>query len=139
MAADLHIHVMTDDITEDDLAAFFSSTLGSKWFSMYNLPNSVDRNAVFEKISNTPNVWVGEVSWLKAALFEDSETFVPDLVQAVHEIVGEDFPVINDTLIDKLNKAMHAGNKTAYSTADDNEIVKFLKKHRGKKVFTVSW
>lgn len=32
MAADLHIHVMTDGVTERDLADFFSNTLGSKHF-----------------------------------------------------------------------------------------------------------
>src|ERR1044071_4453309 len=98
MAADLHIHVVPDDLEEGVIAAFFSLTIGSKHFSGFGRgrvsPEAQER--AFSRIADTPNVWIGEVSWLKAALFGDSGTFVPSTVQLVQDAIGEDLPTLDD-------------------------------------------
>jgi len=134
MAADLQIHV-ADRSIEPVLARFNSNTLGSKYFS----PRCGFDDAAFEIIGETPSVWVGEVSWLKAALFGDAEAFVPDPVAQVHEIIGEDLPVIDDALIARVTEALKAPNVTSYSIATADEVIRFLTEHKGKCAFTVSW
>ena len=112
MAADMHIHIF-DNITEGDLANFFSNTLGSKWF---NPRPAIDdrRDKAYEKVFSTPDIWIGEVSWLKAGLFDDPETFVPDPVGKINEVIGEDLPVITDELIDRIIEAFELENTTGW-------------------------
>ena len=138
MAADLHIHIVTDAITEDVLADFFSSTLGSKWFNP-TPKNWDEREPIFGVVADSPSVWVGAVSWLKAALFEDVEAYVPNPIGLVSEIVGEELPVIDDELIEKIKDALQVNNQTAYRFCNPDDVVAFLEEHSGKRCFTVSW
>lgn len=93
----------------------------------------------WRKISDSPNIWVGSVSWLKAAL-TGSDEFVPDPVGAVAERIGEDLPVIDETLIEDIETALARENTTSYETEDEeSDVVAFLRKHMGKRAFTVSW
>lgn len=149
MGADMHIHVITDDFTEEDYKIFESSTIGSKYFR-YKIGER-DKNFTDLALSceATPHVWVGEVSWLKAALFEDNDKYIPNTVWAFAEIIGEDFPTIDDDLIKQIEEAFELENNTVrpdgvfegkgYSLADKDNVVRFLKSHMGEKVFTVSW
>ena len=139
MAADLHIHVFSEgELTEEDFRAFFGSHLGSKWF---DLGKSIgpDWDGAYRKIGDLPNVWVGEVSWLKAAVLDDKETFVPDPITKVSELITEDYPIVDDELIEKVAEAMQVDNSTSYSVSDDNEVIKFLKENKGKRALTVRW
>jgi hypothetical protein len=137
MAADLHIHVVPDDLEEGVIAAFFSNTLGSKYFG--GRFSEEEKHAAFPRIADTPNVWIGEVSWLKAALFGDSGTFVPSTVQLVQDAIGEDLPTLTDELEQKILAAFAAANETGYSLATVDEVRAFLTEHKGKRLFTVSW
>jgi len=137
MAADLHIHVVPDDLEEGVIVAFFSHTLGSKHFG--GRFSQEERDASFPRIADTPNVWIGEVSWLKAALFGDSGTFVPSTVQLVQDAIGEDLPTLTDELEQKILAAFEAKNETGYSLATVDEVRAFLAQHKGKRLFTVSW
>lgn len=146
MAADLHIHVLTDDVSEDDLRSFFSSTLGSKYFSPLSIGGTTweqkyGEGSAHQRVSDTPNVWIGEVSWLKQALIGDTEgEYVPDLVQSIATLVGEDLPVIDDEFIDGVQQAYNkATSHHYYNTADRDKVIQFLNEHRGQKVFQVSW
>jgi hypothetical protein len=135
MAADLSIHVITPDFTESDYAAMKSSTFGSKFFTGMGRY----RDDLFMKAADTPQVSVGEVSWLKAALSGDDEEYVPGPVMKVHEIIGEEFPIVDDELIARLRDALDAPNTTGYHVATADEVCEFLEEHRGAKLFTVSW
>lgn len=162
MAADLHIHVMPNEpvtgtarqwvnheyvetpvtgvVDEKVLDAFFSNTIGSRWFKGFNgRIDENERERAVALISETPNVWVGEVSWLKAALFEDDETYIPNVVQAVSDIIDENLPVIDDELISKIEQVFTNGNKTSYEISSPTEVIEFLKKYKGLRCFTVSW
>lgn len=138
MAADLSIHV-AENITEDDLRAFFSNTLGSKYFNPRSGPRNDRQRAAWESVSSSPSVWIGEVSWLKAALFEEPKTFIPDTVGQIYQIIGEDLPVIDDDLIRKVMAAFDSKNATTYDLANPSEVKEFLESHKGKRAFTVSW
>lgn len=141
MSADLYIHVVTKDFTEEYYMAFESNNLGSKYFNPdfdkeFEKKNNCD---LYELCSVTPSVWVGEVSWLKAALFEDEESYIPEPVQKICSIIGEDFPVIDDDLIKKIQDAMDCSNQTSYSLTNAQKVIDFLNEHKGEKVFTISW
>jgi hypothetical protein len=130
MGADLYIHVMTEDMTEEDFKYFFSHVLGSKWFSLnpaYDTFRSERGKLARDRVMDSPSYNVGGWSPLKAAVFED-DRFTPDPMQSVCDIIGEHLPVIDDELIIKLTEA-----------DDDERLLAFLEKHRGKRVFTVSW
>lgn len=135
MAADMHIHVY-EGLTEEDLARFFCHVMGSKWFDPGFSNQLTDH---YQKIANTPSVWVGEVSWLKSCVFEDAETFVPNPVLRMFELVGEELPVIDDEFIAKAKEAFSVENQTEYLIAKWEELESFFLEHKGKQVFTVSW
>ena len=141
MSADLHIHVF-ECITEDDIAKLNVSTVGSKHFDLVQAMH-VQRSGIYMKVINrihsTPNVWIGEVSWLKASVFGDVETFVPNPIAGVQEIIGEDLPVIDGDLIERIGTALSMTNTTKYHIVDRDKVLTFLRKHMGKQVFTVSW
>ncbi len=142
MGADLQIHIFTDEFTERHYKAFNSNTMGSNYFSpgADKFFEKVNKCSLYELCSDTPSIWIGEVSWLKAMIMDDSEEFIPHAVMKVSELIGEDFPVIDDILIDKVGEAMELGNQVDfYSIAKKDEVLKFLENHRGKKAFTVSW
>lgn len=139
MAADLHIHIF-EGATEDDLAEFFSNTIDSKYFGFCLRRRSYEEIVQsHRKIGMTPHIWVGEVSWLKAGLLGDEERYVPGPVQAIADIIGEDLPVIDDVLIERIEAAMHEPNTTSYRLAAAQDVLEFLKEHKGKRCFTVSW
>lgn len=141
MAADLHIHVV-EGITEEDVKIFQSNVLGSRWFE-YVPYEEYNKNweRLYESVGHTPNIWVGSVSWLKAALFDDSVNYIPDAVGKVSEIIGDDFPVIDDNFISDIQAALDLESHANpyYTTSQDGSVIDFLKRHKGKKVFTVSW
>ena len=122
MGADLHIHIY-EGITEKDLANFFCHTLGSKYF---NLSKRQPENW-YKPVSNTPSIWIGEVSWLSAGLSNDRKTYVPDPVGEINE------------LIKKILSALDLENITSYNVTTRDKVESFLIKHKGKKIFTVSW
>jgi len=144
MAADLHIHVFVG-ITEEDLAKFNSNTLGSKYFNPVSSGTSQqdDRLRALEMVRGTPAIWIGEVSWLKAALFGDSDTFVPSTVHGVNEIIGEDLPEVTEAFIARLRTAWGVGgapnNDTSYSVEQWSKVEEFLRQHMGQRLFTISW
>jgi hypothetical protein len=141
MGADLHLHVLTEKFTEDHCAAFKSNVIGSRFFKPgfdreFEKRNSCD---LFRLCSETPNVWIGEVSWLKAALFENSGDYIPKPVEEIHEIVDENFPVIDDELIERISNAMKYENATMYEMAKEKDVIDFLIMHKGEKIFYISW
>lgn len=137
MAADSHIHVL-EGVTEDDLAIFNSSLLGSKWFSWDRVcKKKYDRTV--DKIEKTPQIWIGEVSWLKASLLDNDAKYIPSPVGSIEDIIDEDLPIVDDALIKKIMEAFDQENITSYKLADPNEVRKFLEFHKGKRLFTVSW
>jgi hypothetical protein len=147
MAADLHIHIY-EGITKADLADFNSNVIGSKWFAGFGLIPRDKRTheeqfgpgSVHQRITDTPNVWVGEVSWLKAGLTGDNESFIPDVVGKISDLIGEDLPVIDDDFLDKV-RAIYATAKEHehYGVAAEKDVLSFLEANKGKQVFTISW
>jgi len=171
MGADLHIHVATEDLLEElkkfRLKTGWSSEIGNfytealvegKWVHENDLkdedwgkiektrdvPVSLDEDAIFD----TPNVWVGEVSWLKAMIFNDKETFIPATVEQVRSLVWEP-TIINPALIEKVKEAFSLPNNTkkeggvfggeGYRLANQDEVTKFLTSHIGQYAFCISW
>ena len=134
MSADLSIHVL-GEVPESMLARFNSNVMGSKWFN----PRPGMDDEAFEKIGDTPSVWIGEVSWLKAALFEDGDKFIPGPVEEISALIGEELPVLTEELRDKILAALSEGNATSYSVAKPDKVRPFLDAHMGARLFTVSW
>ena len=141
MAADLHIHIKTDSVTEKDLEIFFSHNLGSKHchFPAFKRYEGKDKEKAMKVVAKSPNIWIGEVSWLKAGLLNAEKEFVPSTVQRINELIGEDLPILDKQLIEKIFDAFLLNNKTRYSLASPRKVVAFLQKYIGKSVFTVSW
>lgn len=132
MAADLHIHVRTPEITDEVLNIFehdgvpMSQKDGLTWEKTYNI------------VAESPNIWIGEVSWIKAALFEDKKTFIPDTVGEISMIVGNGI-VLTEDVLGQIKAAFNVDNNTSYEIADKQTVLDFLKNHLGKQIFQVSW
>lgn len=156
MAADLSIHVL-EGCDEEDLRIFFSSTLGSKWFGPFgNIAydpakrpewqpryegdtDHSDKSLAFTRIANSPSCWIGEVSWLKAWLAEDPDSYIPSAVGHIHEAIGEELPVLDEKLRESILFGLQQPNLTPYSIEDVTKIKDFLDRYMGKQLFTVSW
>ena len=149
MAADMHIHVLPNEVNSDFFKRFNSNCLGSKWFGwVSNKEYSKHFGEDSDLIWDCPNVWVGEVSWLKDAFFED-DSYIPNTVEAIFDIIGEDLPILDDVMIEKIRDAFNLPNRSiknggvyegkGYALADVDKVVAFLNQHKGKRVFTVSW
>ena len=128
MSVQVMLHVVDNGVTEDDVIALASGTLGSKYFSWagagrMNAEGGLDHTLKIAK--DAPGVVVGDRS-----AFDD-----PDEITEVMEIIGEDFPVIDADLSERVCRPLvQAGNdKTAI------EVLKFLREHEGKKAFVVAW
>lgn len=137
MSADLHLHAM-DTLVEEELAEFFSRTWGSKYFCVsVNAPEpSLE---IFDRVARSPNVWIGEVSWLKAAFRGDGETYVPAAVSQVFALIGEERPVLTEELAGRIVDALRAPNATSYRVAGPDDVQPWLASHMGSRLFTVSW
>lgn len=139
MAADLHIHALVDPCTPDDIRR----VLGPRT-SGPGIDNSA-HDAAMERVCNTPQFWVCEVSWLKAALLGDRETFVPDVAEQVTEAIGSRLPVLDDAMVGRLTVAMFGEatqNSTSYSTVDAaklGEWAAWCEQNKGRRLFHVSW
>lgn len=148
MAADLSIHAYEHgSVREEVFEAFFANSLGHKYgpkitqLGLQMKVQEMDWMEACKIVSNIPKVWVGEVSWLKAALFEDgNETFVPAPVQAVSSLFGDDHKLIDDTFIAQLEACfITTVNQTSYDVTRWPEVEKFAIEHKGHLGFTVSW
>jgi len=134
MSADMSIHVIEPGEISDEDFAIFNGPLycggpnynGDEWSRCYSL------------FARTTQIYVGPVSWLKAALFEDAETFVPSPVMAIKELIPSSPVVIGDALIEKVAGATKLENTSAYDFNDEG-IAAFLQSHKGKLAFTISW
>lgn len=166
MSSDLHIHIVETEEQEKHARLYlrkngWSSVIDGhfewlvlydgKWMNIDDLPNGWDENKLQDQkhikldldmdvIYSTPDVWVGEVSWLKAGLTENGETkYIPNTISRVSEIVGYELPVLTQEMIDEIKKAFALENDTQYSLAPVDIVVDFLKQYVGKKVFMISW
>src|SRR5262245_26911747 len=142
MAADLHIHAMVD-VTEDDLKCFFASTLGSRFFNpsgKTECDSTICKH--WDKVTADPHIWIGEVSWLKAALLEDDD-FIPEPVEKINELIGEDLPVLDEALknsiLDALKVRGDRGTGYDVRSPDNEDLIKWLDANMGRRLFTVSW
>lgn len=143
MSADLHIHVHDGTITEENRRLFHQGDMGSKYCTS-NQDHGEKWDAAFRAYGATPNVWVGSVSWLKAALFEDEASYVPPLVNRISDLIPNDDDggvEITDDLLAAVQAAFitQAENKTVYELAESNVVMDFLRQHKGKKAFVISW
>ena len=141
MSADMYINIMNEECTEEILEGFFSNTLGSKYFNPKTIAEQGTAwDDAYDIVARTPQIYVGEVSWLKAIVTGDSDTFVPNYIEDTQKICNDDFPVIDDALIEKMSIAYLGPNHSVYSTGSGfDDVFVFLEEHRGKRCFTVSW
>ena len=138
MAADLCIHVKTGWVTDDVWKMFMEECPDD----LFNTPDEYfdKKDSALEIIRNTPQCWVGEVSWLKAALFNNEEEFVPSPVGRISELIPYWTTVrVTEELIEQVDKAFDLVNSTTYNLVQREKIIDFLRENFDKEVFTVSW
>jgi hypothetical protein len=153
MAADLHLHVLgpgsyydfeTNETigtfcTKEDVALFHSSTLGTPFFNPGLRDADFYDGPVYRAVRGSPNIWIGEVSWLKAMVLDEPDTFIPSMVMAMAELIGWDFKPIDDKFIEAVKLAFDNSNETGYSLTGLDTVLEFCYAHRGKQTFQVSW
>jgi hypothetical protein len=156
VAVDLYIHVFREgELAEKDFKIFEGGNIGSKWCGWNNLdPDSktyklkleefrrVELEAhkiVRSKIGNTPHVWVGEAGMSKTRLLKASSKYIPNAILLVKTIIGEDWPVVDEHLIQKIIDAMSVPNNTNCFLNNVEYIISFLENHIGWHAFTAKW
>lgn len=133
-------------ITETDLSCFHSNSLGSKWFSIssgrdvYGVCRDKTRCVHWNRITISDRIDIGEVSWLKAALFDDDD-YVPHPIESIAELIGENLPILDADLSASIIDALSRGTTGCYDVrrGDDPDLLAFLERNAGYALFTVSW
>lgn len=144
MAADLKIHIQTDEITEQHLQAFFANTMGSPYFNPGSASRDDEREAR-EAILEAPSIHVCEQSTLKAGLTDDRDTYIPKLAESVTAHLGTRPSPIDDAVIADVKRVAcwldETDDESIYpvDATKAHEIVNFLQEHHGEQAFTVSW
>lgn len=165
MAADYELHVIKTDEelyqfslyrksevwSSEDGHGYFEYLLpDGNWYSHLNFPPTFSHNDVQEMrevflpdlnenvVFNTEGVWCGEVSWLKAALLENVEEFVPSVIEQLNELV-ENFPIINEQSIEQISSLFDLPNTTQYEIAKKEDVIKFLQNNLGHRVYGLSF
>lgn len=132
MSADFQIHIL-ENCTKNDVVMFHDS--------------DYDEN-LYDIIGSTPGVWIGEVSWLKAFLLGNNNTYVPTTILKINELINDnklknkldcELLELTDELIGQIISCFDVANTTDYKLADVNDVKEFLNIHKGKQIFTVSW
>ena len=144
MSADMVIHI-EQGLAEEDLQCFFKSTLGSKYFggllgSSYVCAEKDILCSHWERVSNTPSVGVGEVSWLKAALLE-SDVYIPGPIEQINTLL-DDHPVLTAELVQQISDAFKSPNDSIYQLDSEGvreRVVEFVEQYLGQRAFTISW
>ena len=139
MSAQYTLHIY-EGLTEDDIRAFNTNTFGSPYFAPRFGEMDIES---YKKIAETPKHIVGDVSWLKAMIMEDEETYIPDPISVLSDIfpqtLVEDFTVITDDVIEQVKEAYGKPNQTEYNLKELEPLIGFLTDHKGRQVFSVSW
>lgn len=152
MSADLHIHSTRienepdNPLNLDDLRCFFSPFMLACGVGLFEFGTACPH---LRRVIKSDQVWIGEVSWLKAALMEDSEAYVPYPVARVHRSVmdtskgvnsqGLRLAVLDQALRSRILEALELPNQTTYQVADPKDVDEWLAAHMGDQIFTVSW
>lgn len=145
MSADMVIHIM-EHIDKETLKCFFSDTIGSSYQDdLYTCPEGkkkITDCSHWNKMTGSPQVAVGEVSWLKASLLENDDRFIPETIGAIENILGEP-TVVTPDIIERVTQAFDLPNQSDYpipqAESKREEIRKFLTEHQGHYAFTISW
>ena len=151
MAADLHIHALLDERDEAKIRANFdypastwdgekSIRIGSVFDDKWGEIAPFTAEEIDRAVDDCPSIWVGEVSWLSAALYDDEGTFVPGPVEGVQALFREnDLVPIDDGLIEQVAAALKLENSTSYDVVRGDSVIEFLQHHKGRKAFVISW
>ena len=142
MAVDVYIHLIDGFVTEEDLKCFFSKVIGSKYYLDYKNGPRTHENVLncehSQNIESSPNVYIGEASFLKRSLDKDG-LYVPDTVQRIIDIISDnedEFSIVNRNLIKEVKKAFKIKNRALnYEVGNEKEVIMFLKECKRKKVF----
>lgn len=138
MSADQSIHVMTEILSLEDLQIFYSNVLGHKWWNPFLWEKKGNLDAM-SKIIDTPRVWIGEVSWLKAGVTGNPKAYIPATIERISQVIDDGVTVCTSEVIEKIQHAFEQPNETDYSLNDVREVIEFLKQHQGQVLFTVGW
>lgn len=130
MTADFHIHVL-EGVTNQDVDNFLVPVVTPEYRPHWRL--------LMERIARTPNIWVGEVSWLGAAITEDESTSIPDTIMALDRML-QTRPKLTPELERQILATFTLPNHTDhYRVADVQQVAAFLARYRGKQLFAITW
>jgi hypothetical protein len=137
VAVDVAIHVMSAEITCDTLKAFYNNKLGHKWYNTYDM-STIDSGLIRGLIEESPQVWIGEASFLDAAVY-DADDAIPRTVMDVCHLIDDGVTVIDDSFLFDVQEVMDYPNTSKYPVAISRDVLEFLQQYKGMKVFIALW
>lgn len=95
------------------------------------------------RFAECPTVWIGQVSWLSAAAFDDRDRFVPTAVARVDELFLP-LPVVDEELVAATAAALELPDTSVYGASGGRgvsapgPVVEWLTERVGSRVYPVS-
>ncbi|KKL45955.1 hypothetical protein LCGC14_2350440 [marine sediment metagenome] len=168
MGADLHIHIVPDEETLKHVKQYLKSDCtiidksgtrnvhtrweyDGKWvgdelferedFDVKKVGGRREYTLHFDedKVDNTPSIWIGEVSWLKAGLFDNAEEYIPKTIGAVAKLFENPIVDVTQEFVKLVQAAFTLEPHHYYGRNEAVKVTRFLSKYIGKKAFTISW
>lgn len=144
MSAHLYIHIQTDEISNKKLKDIFQTYINSEFFDYSTIKQRTYENEKKNSklLQETPNIKVGPISNLKAALSKEQEKFIPGQLNVFQKRIGNEPTKINNRLIKNIKQDIKTSSNNSIYNNDELHIEKslrFLEIYKGKKAFTVSW
>ncbi|GEM_PF-3040838 len=132
MAADFQLVAFRESMfTMRDFVIEASTHMGYWMDIRADLPDEEVRK-VEDRFLSLPFVSVGECSLLKAALFDEEETFVPNPIQKILDLIGpKEIRKCDEAFVQGVKEALALPNQTGYKLADPRRVILFVESHIG--------
>jgi len=132
MAADFRLVAFRESMfTMRDFVVEASTHMGYWTDIRADLPDEEVRK-VKDRFATLPSVWVGECSLLKAALFDEEDTFVPNSIRKILDLIGpKEVRKCDEAFVQGVKEALALPNQTKYELADPRRVILFVKSHIG--------
>ena len=163
MSAEMHIHIDTgldDAVFRCHLNNYLGSQYCGLWSQVDNYGRCLEQDGNYacwhsHVVIETPDVLIGDVSWLKAMFLPPEDggesEYVPSTIGRISELLDEQpvanpavdpvsFPTITPELIEEVDRAFDLPNESVYPIEGKRDEVRaFLTEHIGKRAFCISW
>lgn len=129
----LHLRVLTNGVTEDDLRIFFAHTQGSRYYNNTIHPDWV--NMARGQVMQTEWIRLGEMCEVKEALLKGEFEKIPGFVHRVKDHIRDSLFLVNPDTIREFGLLYESAYHVGYDVISWDKLETFLWRHQRREAF----